>query len=165
MAVCCFIDCIEIFLLGMTGYISNPATDIVELTYLNKWISFDSASSSRRCYLGKEVEGLYKWVDSLGYPVTNIMPYPALKARCNREIPRVQIEDLCEGCISLSIAEGLQKNCTKRSVPFTSIWNCPVKFLLLSRKFWLIPEEAHDIIYLRVGISWLRSDTYQRVVS
>ena len=39
------------------------------------------------------------------------------------------------------------------------------KFQLLSRKFWLIPEEAHDIIYLRVGISWLRSDTYQRVVS
>ena len=42
-------------------------------------------------------------------------------ARCNREIPFVQIEDLCEGCISLSNAEGLQKNCTKRSVPFTSI--------------------------------------------
>ena len=104
-------------------------------------------------------------MDSLGYLVTNIMPYPALKARCNREIPRVQIEDLCEGCISLSIAEGLQKNCTKRSTPLTSMLNCPVKFLLLSHKFGLIPEEAHDIIYLRVGISWLRSDTYQRVVS
>ena len=42
-------------------------------------------------------------------------------ARCNREIPRVQIEDLCEGCISLSIAEGLQKNCTMRFAPLTSI--------------------------------------------
>ena len=90
-------------------------------------------------------------MDSLGCPVTNTMPYPALPAlqarahseiaeqflhyaalakcvckqlrlaRCNREIPRVQIEDLCEGCISLSIAEGLQKNCTKRSVPLTFI--------------------------------------------
>ena len=30
-------------------------------------------------------------------------------APCKGEIPRVQIEDLCEGCISLSNAEGLQK--------------------------------------------------------
>ena len=74
-------------------------------------------------------------MDSLGYPVTNTMPYPALPqmrqhlyksrlrdfAPCKGEIPRVQIEDLCEGCISLSIAEGLQKNCTKRSVPLTFI--------------------------------------------
>ncbi len=40
-------------------------------------------------------------MDSLGYPVTNIMPYPALKARCNREIPRVQIEDLYSGYFAL----------------------------------------------------------------
>ena len=54
-------------------------------------------------------------MDSLGYPVTNTMPYPALPqmrqhlyksrlrdfAPCKGEIPRVQIEDLCEGCISL----------------------------------------------------------------
>ena len=99
-------------------------------------------------------------MDSLGYPVTNTMPYPAIKARCNREIPRVQIEDLCEGCISLSNAEGL-KNIFLKKENHSLIH----KFQLLSHKFWLIPEEAHDIIYLRVGISWLRSDTYQRVVS
>uniref|UniRef100_UPI0040250135 hypothetical protein n=1 Tax=Eubacterium sp. TaxID=142586 RepID=UPI0040250135 len=29
------------------------------------------------------------------------------QAPCKGEIPRVQIEDLCEGCISLSNAEGL----------------------------------------------------------
>ena len=74
-------------------------------------------------------------MDSLGYPVTNTMPYPALPqmrqhlyksrlrdfAPCKGEIPRVQIKDLCEGCISLSNAEGLQKNCTKRFAPLTFI--------------------------------------------
>ncbi len=40
-------------------------------------------------------------------------------ARCNREIPRVQIEDLCEGCISLSIAEGLQKYIPYERKPLT----------------------------------------------
>ncbi len=30
-------------------------------------------------------------------------------APCKGEIPRVQIEDLCEGCISLSNAEGLRE--------------------------------------------------------
>ena len=62
-------------------------------------------------------------MDSLGYPVTNTMPYPALPqmrqhlyksrlrdfAPCKGEIPRVQIEDLCEGCISLSNAEGFER--------------------------------------------------------
>lgn len=32
-------------------------------------------------------------------------------------------------------------------------------------KIGCISEEAHDIIYLRVGISWLRSDTYHWAVS
>ena len=36
VAVCGFIDRIKIFLLGVTGYIGNPATDIVELAHLNK---------------------------------------------------------------------------------------------------------------------------------
>ena len=84
----------------------------------------------------------------------------AVEAPCKGEIPRVQIEDLCEGCISLSNAEGLQEYILKKENH-----SLIHKFQLLSHKFWLIPEEAHDIIYLRVGISWLRSDTYQRVVS
>ncbi len=67
-------------------------------------------------------------MDSLGCPFTNIMPYPALPqmrqhlyksrlrdfAPCKGEIPRVQIEDLCEGCISLSNAEGLQEYILKK---------------------------------------------------
>ena len=36
VAVCCFIDRIQIFLLGVTGYIGNPTMDIVELAHLNK---------------------------------------------------------------------------------------------------------------------------------
>ena len=55
----------------------------------------------------RERGGRIKSEWTLRCPVTNTMPYPAIRARCNREIPRVQIEDLCEGCISLSIAEGL----------------------------------------------------------
>ena len=57
----------------------------------------------------------------VAHPYTNTMPYLALTqmrqhlyksrrrdfAPCKGEIPRVQIEDLCEGCISLSNAEGL----------------------------------------------------------
>ena len=72
-------------------------------------------------------------MDSLGYPVTNTMPYPALSqmrqhlyksrlrdfAPCKGEIPRVQIKDLCEGCISLSIAEGLQKYIPYERKPLT----------------------------------------------
>lgn len=40
-----------------------------------------------------------------------------------------------------------------------------LSILPLSKSSGCIPEKAHAIIYLRVGISWLRSDTYQRVVS
>ena len=60
----------------------------------------------------------------VAHPYTNTMPYLALTqmrqhlyksrrrdfAPCKGEIPRVQIEDLCEGCISLSNAEGLLRN-------------------------------------------------------
>ena len=35
-------------------------------------------------------------------------------------------------------------------------------FLPIPANFRLYQKEAHDIIYLRVGISWLRSDTYLR---
>ena len=35
-------------------------------------------------------------------------------------------------------------------------------FLPIPANFRLYRKEAHDIIYLRVGISWLRSDTYLR---
>lgn len=57
----------------------------------------------------------------VAHPRTNTMPCPALSqmrqhlyksrrrdfAPCKGEIPRVQIGDLCEGCISLSNAEVL----------------------------------------------------------
>ena len=45
------------------------------------------------------------------HPFTNISPFPAQAPQ--GEIHREQIEDLCDGCISLSNAEGLyllQKN-------------------------------------------------------
>ena len=35
-------------------------------------------------------------------------------------------------------------------------------FLPVSANFRLYRKKAHDIIYLRVGISWLQSDTYLR---
>ena len=67
----------------------------------------------------RERGGRIKSEWTLRCPVTNTMPYPAIRARCNREIPRVQIEDLCEGCISLSNAEGFKNGQSTRR---TSFW-------------------------------------------
>jgi len=40
MAVCCFIDCIQILLLGMAGDIGDPAPDIGQLVIKTKalWV-------------------------------------------------------------------------------------------------------------------------------
>ena len=59
----------------------------------------------------------------------------------------VHKRSLCTGCISLSNAEGFGR------------------YAVTFSKTGCIPEKAHDIIYLRVGISWLRSDIYRRAVS
>ena len=56
MSVCCFVNGIQIFLLGMAGYIGDPASDIMELAHSYKGMSLYSASSSRKFVTGKEVE-------------------------------------------------------------------------------------------------------------
>ena len=58
MPVRCFVNDIQIFLLGMAGYIGDPASDIMEFAHSDKGMSLYSASSSRKFVTGKEVEDL-----------------------------------------------------------------------------------------------------------
>ena len=69
MAVCCFIDRIQILLFRMAGYIRAPAPDIGQLAHADKWMSLCSQ------FLKKAGIGLWNVSGSMGCRHTNISAY------------------------------------------------------------------------------------------